>query len=88
MNSAQAILRASPEMSEHSPPQGCPPGLSRHLLSHLVLIAVAVLFFVPFIWLIITSLKQATRSLPIRSIWIPRSDHVEQLSRCSHHPRL
>ena len=39
--------------------------------SHVILIAVAVIFFVPFIWLIITSLKQESQVFTDPLIWIP-----------------
>jgi len=41
-------------------------------LSHLVLLSVAVLFLVPFAWLIITSLKQEIQVFTDPLIWIPK----------------
>ncbi len=40
--------------------------------SHLLLIVVAVLFVVPFAWLIVTSLKPATQVFTSPPTWIPR----------------
>lgn len=70
MNSPQAQLRSSPEMVSIRRRKAV-----RHFFStsfsHLVLIAVAVLFFIPFIWLIITSLKQDIQVFTDPLIWIP-----------------
>jgi multiple sugar transport system permease protein len=71
MNSDQALLRSSPEMRRIQRRRAV-----RHLfsssLSHLVLIAVAIVFFVPFIWLIITSLKQESQVFTDPLVWIPK----------------
>jgi multiple sugar transport system permease protein len=70
MNSAQAILRSSPEMKAIRRRKAIRQAIQA-LLSHLVLIAVAVIFFVPFIWLIVTSLKHETQVFTDPLIWIP-----------------
>lgn len=71
MNSVQALLRSSPEMVRIRRRKAI-----RHLiqaaLSHFVLLIVAVLFFVPFLWLVITSLKPETQVFTDPLIWIPK----------------
>lgn len=71
MNSAQALLRSSPEMVRIRQRKAARQ-LVQALLSHLVLLSVAVLFLVPFVWLIITSLKQETQVFTDPLIWIPK----------------
>jgi multiple sugar transport system permease protein len=41
------------------------------LISYILLIAVGIMFFVPFLWLIITSLKPANQVFTIPLTWIP-----------------
>ncbi len=45
--------------------------LSGELLAHTLLIIVAVLFLVPFLWLVITSLKQKSQVFTDPLVWIP-----------------
>ena len=71
MNSAQAQLRSSPEMVSIRRRKAIRQAVQA-LLSHAVLLAVAFLFFVPFVWLIITSLKQETQVFTDPLIWIPK----------------
>ena len=71
MNSAQARLRSSPEMVSIRRRKAIRQAVQA-LLSHAVLLAVAFLFFVPFVWLIITSLKQETQVFTDPLIWIPK----------------
>src|SRR5215475_12127941 len=42
------------------------------LLAHIVLLAVAALFVIPFLWLVITSLKPTNQIFTDPLIWIPR----------------
>lgn len=53
-------------------------------ISHLILIAVAVLFFVPFVWLVVTSLKPIEQVFTDPPQWIPRpilwQNYVEALT--------
>src|SRR6185503_5887426 len=42
------------------------------LLGHVLLLAVAALFIIPFIWLVITSLKPTNQIFTDPLIWIPR----------------
>jgi len=71
MNSAQARLRSSPEMVSIRRRKAARQ-LVLASLSHLVLLSVAVLFLVPFAWLIITSLKQEIQVFTDPLIWIPK----------------
>jgi multiple sugar transport system permease protein len=48
-----------------------PRRLGPALLAHLLLASVAALFLIPFIWLVITSLKQKTQVFSDPLIWIP-----------------
>jgi ABC-type glycerol-3-phosphate transport system permease component len=54
------------------------------LLSHLILSAVAVLFFVPFVWLVVTSLKPLEQVFTDPPKWIPEpimwQNYVEALT--------
>jgi len=70
MNSAQALLRSSPEMVRIRRRKALRQALQA-LFSHSILILVSVLFFVPFIWLIITSFKQETQVYTDPLVWIP-----------------
>ena len=53
-------------------------------ISHIILIAVAVLFFVPFVWLVVTSLKPLNQVFTDPPQWIPRpimwQNYVEALT--------
>lgn len=71
MSSAQSALRSSPEMVRIRRRKAARQFI-RASLSHAVLLAVAVIFFVPFIWLVITSLKQETQVFTDPLIWIPK----------------
>jgi multiple sugar transport system permease protein len=71
MNSAQSLLRSSPEMTSIRRRKAA-RNFIQSSFSHLVLLAVAVIFFIPFIWLIITSLKQETQVFTDPLIWIPK----------------
>jgi multiple sugar transport system permease protein len=46
-------------------------GLLKNSISHLILISVAILFFVPFVWLVVTSLKPVNQVFTDPPIWIP-----------------
>lgn len=54
------------------------------ITSHLILSAVAVLFFVPFVWLVVTSLKPLDQVFTDPPQWIPRpimwQNYVEALT--------
>lgn len=71
MNSAQSLLRSSPEMTSIRRRKAA-RNFIQSSFSHLVLLAVAIIFFIPFIWLIITSLKQETQVFTDPLIWIPK----------------
>ncbi len=53
-------------------------------LSHLALIATAALFIIPFLWLVVTSLKEEAQVFTDPPIWIPRpilwSNYVDALT--------
>ena len=51
------------------------------LIKHLVLIGVAALFFIPFIWLVLTSLKAANQMFVFPLQWIPNPPQWANYSR-------
>jgi ABC-type glycerol-3-phosphate transport system permease component len=71
MTSEQVQLRSSPEMVQIRRRKAVRHFLNNSL-SHAVLIAVAIVFFVPFVWLVITSLKQESQVFTDPLIWIPK----------------
>ncbi|HWQ15431.1 MAG TPA: carbohydrate ABC transporter permease [Roseiflexaceae bacterium] len=48
-----------------------PRTIVRRVLSHALLIAIAALFAVPFLWLVITSLKQKSQVFTDPLVWVP-----------------
>ena len=48
-----------------------PPAVRVSLLSHVVLIALGALFFLPFYWLLLTSLKADTEIFALPPVWFP-----------------
>jgi len=56
------------------------PKFAKALLSHFVLIALGVLFFLPFFWLVMTSLKTDDQIFKM-SNWIPAKLHWENYGR-------
>jgi ABC-type glycerol-3-phosphate transport system permease component len=68
MNHPLAERAATPAQQRSAAPTR---KLARRLLSHGLLIAVAALFAVPFLWLVVTSLKQKSQVFTDPLVWIP-----------------
>jgi len=56
------------------------------LLSYVLLTAVGLLFFIPFLWLLITSLKPANQVFTIPLTWIPRPIMWSNYPQALQHP--
>jgi len=56
------------------------PKLAKALASHAVLIALGTLFFLPFFWLVLTSLKTDAEIFEM-SVWVPKALHWENFGR-------
>jgi ABC-type glycerol-3-phosphate transport system permease component len=70
MNSTQAQLHSSPEMARIRRRKAVRQAF-QSLFSHTLLLVVAALFIIPFLWLIITSLKQEGQVFTDPLTWIP-----------------
>jgi ABC-type glycerol-3-phosphate transport system permease component len=67
---AQPITRPAVGATRRRPQAGA-RRVTRSLAAHVLLLAVAILFVVPFLWLVVTALKQKSQVFTDPLVWIP-----------------